>query len=1376
MFFRKTKMPSRKNLTTIAADIKSIIYNTKADKKLGDEKTSIQKDIVESLQDLIKDNIQDENSELHKKIEKLKQTTLKELIVKIQALDINNQDDLQLFKLTLQKYNHLKDLLPNDDSSKKDENVNIQQFIDASKSLIDICLKFHEAKADQAQADQAQAAEAQAQADQAQDKAVEAAKVIGIDVENVAQEVEAQEVKAQEVKTQVLENLCKFLEPVTKVGPSAHIENIKNFTSLFRDQGVFEDNDLAKKIDNAQLFVDIFKKDPTELDQTQLNIQRYQIAMQPFLAKLKEYENKSPEKKQLSLPPSPPVLDQDKDSQALLGVLKLFKDSEQSNFFDYETETSDDSNDFCKHVNAIEGKKSARLAFLQHLNTLSLPTEKEALTMEELLGKEGVKLYKEALKEEVESKEFQTEFFNKSVLEYEGVRPEKKWDALILSGVSGAGKSSTGNYEISQMYPKDEDDPSKNKKFKLAWIDGGVPRDISMMQKAIKKLVERHGCNVSDMYDESKKFLDDVKKNLMSYVQKNPNKVDGVVITETFPMNLMGGDSKEYKETFKEIKGKIPKKDLKFHAAMVSGWDPENFEKVNSLMIDSRAFMSKEKREGNFKEAGWLIGPVDQLDRDFLGKSHQEMKANTTPKFIKAIGSSSFAWGLRGSQRFMHDSMDLDEFEGNAVFILNDLRIYDTQGQPFTGELNGNEVVASERVNAIWEKLPQEIPSIPFDQFANGTRTILHVNPQQSVADKITSLEELKADDPNKKIYNSLREHFKEEILRDKITEVYVLMGLNQSVKDAFVKEVFDTIKGLNLGDAIPEGRDDVDSLSVKGFKSFLKEKNKLSSFIPSEQEVFLYARKQLESNRVRVDKDSNAACYPFYQGLYQLLKLHTNKASNPLISKNNQPYLLELFQVLNDTNPDDYYSCYKAGDLISKILEKKTGDSKTAETDDPGKTITLLKEVRTYFEERVKTLTKTPKNSYGVEAIGQNSNLLSLLNLDDPTFKEIKRKYEATTDESTKNSHLRKLLEIFEKRSTQVDIKRFYQQLNPMAWKELNRFYANDPINKAISVVMVEGENVDEKTEKSKKAYFDYLNAQTLSDKNKKLTVLLIEFMKPREKFFGQAAFGETNTIKKLRSQLGNNTELNHILDLSLDYPIHKFMDQVKDRILTRLGDQYLSTPTLGNLQAFVERLEQLEKAQEFFSQLTDKQKILYHKQMGSKFVEFLDDKDVDKTQINRVSQLRKILPEGRFKVFQKLEENLKEEAKQKLELDLGDEFKEFKMFKINFPGEPVDLGDFRKWVVTTSNDVEGFDIKQLAKAIEYAPVKEENKTKLLNVLSNHSLFRLFDQANDDNALQELDQTCQSKTNVQPIQLLSSLQLAPKQEKIVEVTSIAAQ
>lgn len=160
----------------------------------------------------------------------------------------------------------------------------------------------------------------------------------------------------------------------------------------------------------------------------------------------------------------------------------------------------------------------------------------KAISIEELLGKEGAKLYRQAIQEEGASRNFRDAVLNDSTIEVEGPRFAKKL-RLLIGGPSGAGKSFTLKFLLDKIQ-KDgilgQKNTGEQGNYVLA-VDGGKERELSQMRQLVVQLaLEKGYSGVSDIHENT-------KLNVKKQIEKAGHSSDevSVVIPATFVSNLI---------------------------------------------------------------------------------------------------------------------------------------------------------------------------------------------------------------------------------------------------------------------------------------------------------------------------------------------------------------------------------------------------------------------------------------------------------------------------------------------------------------------------------------------------------------------------------------------------------------------------------------------------------------------------------------------------------------------------------------------------------------------------------------------------------------------------------------------------------------------
>lgn len=153
------------------------------------------------------------------------------------------------------------------------------------------------------------------------------------------------------------------------------------------------------------------------------------------------------------------------------------------------------------------------------------------ITLENLLGPEGVELYKLALEEEMKSREFRDATVKNATSHFEGPKWKER-PVVIVAGPSACGKSYAAEHAVktaNRFLPTDEQNQSGNN---VVAVDGGVVRETSQMRKLLIQIAIHQGyTGVDDLHSKSK-TLEGVKKHMQAAAFATPDA--GVVIPETF--------------------------------------------------------------------------------------------------------------------------------------------------------------------------------------------------------------------------------------------------------------------------------------------------------------------------------------------------------------------------------------------------------------------------------------------------------------------------------------------------------------------------------------------------------------------------------------------------------------------------------------------------------------------------------------------------------------------------------------------------------------------------------------------------------------------------------------------------------------------------
>ncbi len=199
-------------------------------------------------------------------------------------------------------------------------------------------------------------------------------------------------------------------------------------------------------------------------------------------------------------------------------------------------------------------------------NAIQLTPEKEAkgpegrlITLEELLGKKGVKAYKKAIKEERDSPAFRDAVFLKSTKHYRGAKWKERL-VLWVGGPSASGKSFATDAVVekvgAELMEKDEKDQSGNH---VISIDGGVEREVSQMrQLALQVALQKGYAGISDLHDNTKLK---VKRKIENAALQRPDLHLAIPQTFTNPFEKPKNAIKKYaklpntKQIFSKVVG-----------------------------------------------------------------------------------------------------------------------------------------------------------------------------------------------------------------------------------------------------------------------------------------------------------------------------------------------------------------------------------------------------------------------------------------------------------------------------------------------------------------------------------------------------------------------------------------------------------------------------------------------------------------------------------------------------------------------------------------------------------------------------------------------------------------------------------------------------
>ncbi|AUH72328.1 hypothetical protein CAB17_09810 [Legionella sainthelensi] len=156
--------------------------------------------------------------------------------------------------------------------------------------------------------------------------------------------------------------------------------------------------------------------------------------------------------------------------------------------------------------------------------------EKAGTKLRNFLGdKQLEELYKLALEEEMNSKEYRNALFNRSINEIDGPTGDKKL-LVLLGGASGSGKSSALKVLVNEVL---ENQNLKGQETNFCTsLDGALAREVSQMRSITAACVEKKGYSGTIDLQKASDILDGVKNTLekVAFAENNLN----IAIPETF--------------------------------------------------------------------------------------------------------------------------------------------------------------------------------------------------------------------------------------------------------------------------------------------------------------------------------------------------------------------------------------------------------------------------------------------------------------------------------------------------------------------------------------------------------------------------------------------------------------------------------------------------------------------------------------------------------------------------------------------------------------------------------------------------------------------------------------------------------------------------
>lgn len=261
---------------------------------------------------------------------------------------------------------------------------------------------------------------------------------------------------------------------------------------------------------------------------------------------------------------------------------------------------------FLEHLQQVESNSYERKGKTPKPNTI---------TMQELLGSEGLNQYINAIKEEKESPCFREGVFAQSMSTY----PGKTWEGQVITyigGPSASGKSfaaTSAMEEISKQMEGTEGITSDKRGNEAVAIDGGIEREFSKIRSLVLQIALKKGF---DGIEDLQKHTDDSKtgpKIKGKIKEVALEKKLNLVIPNTFVSNLAGDveemqklHQKGVKQKFVEVAGDDPKtfKETVFRQGESRAWLPGGKTDLNLSITDVKVGCESKEYEGEVFDTG----------------------------------------------------------------------------------------------------------------------------------------------------------------------------------------------------------------------------------------------------------------------------------------------------------------------------------------------------------------------------------------------------------------------------------------------------------------------------------------------------------------------------------------------------------------------------------------------------------------------------------------------------------------------------------------------------------------------------------------------------------------------------------------------------
>lgn len=319
--------------------------------------------------------------------------------------------------------------------------------------------------------------------------------------------------------------------------------------------------------------------------------------------------------------------------------------------------SSDESRDLLYTDAFAEGEEqtNARDTFLRylesrHLNLLQENARPRPTTdIKSFLGEEGVRLYKAAVYEEMQSRSFRDTVFLKSVQHYEGEKWDKKL-VLWVAGPSASGKTygaSSAVKAIAEKMPSLEGQVSGNY---VVSIDGGIEREVSQMRQMLLQAALAKG------YKGIRDLHANTKLSVKQHIKEAALKEDSLslVIPETFAESALlkrFDAAGAYKQNEMRMYHQDPRIIQAFSEVIAEAGKDERFKTSVKHMGESRAWFNER----------------EEFNDDSIKMNNREIGCES-----KVYDSKGFFIGRYASEQAREILKKMDP-TGSYIRIVNDL-------------------------------------------------------------------------------------------------------------------------------------------------------------------------------------------------------------------------------------------------------------------------------------------------------------------------------------------------------------------------------------------------------------------------------------------------------------------------------------------------------------------------------------------------------------------------------------------------------------------------------------------------------------------------------------------------------------------------------